>query len=343
MHTHSTIFPLLKHKIILITGGTGSWGQALASRLLKEDVAEIRILARNENLQFEFNKACNCDKVKMYIGDIRDKKSLLEACRGVDIIFHFAALKHVPICEAQPLEAIKTNVVGTQNIIDVAIMCKVKQVIYASTDKAVDPSNTYGLTKALGEKLIISANNKSLHTRFSCIRSGNILGSNGSVLPIFMKQIATHQPISITDKRMTRFFITIEEALEHFLHILTIASGGEIFILKMPSFRIQDIAEVLLEHAGLSSEMTFEIGLRPGERLGESLLCDSEKDCVYDVLGRYYMVLPPNIFHPLLSESDVHPTQIHYHSDHALISKEAVATYLHTHGFLPTSAEVGLM
>lgn len=330
---------MLKHKIILITGGTGSWGQALAHRLLREDVAEIRILARNENLQFEFNKACNCEKIKMYLGDIRDKKSLLEACRGVDVIFHFAALKHVPICESQPLEAIKTNVVGTQNIIDVAIMCRVKHVLYASTDKAVDPSNTYGLTKALGEKLIISANTKSLHTRFSCIRSGNILGSNGSVLPIFMKQIAHGQPVSITDKRMTRFFITIEEALEHFLHILTIASGGEIFILKMPSFKIQDIAEVLLEHVGLSSTNIIEIGLRPGERLGESLLCDNEKESIYDVSGRYYMVISSETFHPLLSEPSVKPTQIDYHSDHALISKEAVATYLQEHGFLtPTSA-----
>ncbi|WP_142287195.1 polysaccharide biosynthesis protein, partial [Bacillus thuringiensis] len=202
------------NKAILVTGGTGSWGNELIRQLLKETPREIRVFSRNETAQFEMQqKFANHDNLRFIIGDIRDREALVSACKGVQYVFHLAALKHVPVCEYQPDEAIKTNINGTQNVIEAAIQNHVEKVIYVSTDKAADPSNTYGMTKAMGEKLIIHANLQSSKTKFICVRGGNVLGSSGSVVPLFKNQIKEHARIGITDFDMTRFFLTIEDAV----------------------------------------------------------------------------------------------------------------------------------
>lgn len=324
----------MRGKIILITGGTGSWGEALIKQLIDEEVAEIRVFARNEGMQFDTATKFNHIKIKSIVGDIRDRKSLLDACRGVDIVFHLAALKHVPICEIQPLEAIKTNVLGTQNVIDTAIMCKVEKVVYVSTDKAVDPSSTYGFTKALGEKIIIQANEKSITTKFSCLRSGNVLGSNGSVIPVFKKQIEQEGIIKITDKRMTRFFIPTEEAIETLIKVTQISRGGEIFIMKMPAIKITDIAEVIGETYGEGEIKIVEIGKRPGEKLSEELLTEGEKEMVYDVDDDFYMIVPNDAYHALIEDKEKNPEVMISHSSIETVAKGKVEEILRKGGFL---------
>lgn len=213
---------------ILITGGTGSWGQTLTRMLLEEyNVKEIVVFSRGELQQVLMQRKFKNDKIKFVIGDVRDYEAVKFATKNVDYIFHMAALKHVPICEDHPQEAIKTNITGTTNIVNAAIENRVKKVIDVSTDKAVEPLNLYGMTKAVGEKLIIQANDLSDYTKFVCIRGGNVMGSNGSVIPFFIEQIKSGGPITITDNRMTRFFLTLEEAI-HLLFKASIDSiGGE--------------------------------------------------------------------------------------------------------------------
>ncbi len=217
---------MFEQKSILITGGTGSWGYELVAQLLTKNPKEIRIFSRNESSQVAMQRNFNDERLKFFIGDIRDKESLIEACKNVNIIFHLAALKHVPVCEAQPLEALKTNVIGTQNVIDAAILNKVEKVVYISTDKAANPANFYGLTKAMGEQLITHANLLTEHTRFVTIRGGNVLGTNGSVIHVFKNQIKTTGVVSLTDKEMTRFFLTLEDAIQLLFKAAESSIGG---------------------------------------------------------------------------------------------------------------------
>lgn len=283
---------MFQDKIILITGGTGSWGYELVRQLLKENPKEIRIFSRNENNQVIMKRAFqHHSKLKFIIGDIREKRSLTEALKNVDYVFHLAALKHVTVCEEQPYEALKTNVIGTKNVIEAAIENKVKKVIYISTDKAANPANFYGITKSIGERLIIHANLLSSHTTFVCIRAGNVLGSNGSVVHIFKQQILNSQKISITDKNMTRFFLTLEEAISLLFKAAKESVGGEIFVMKMPSCRIQDLAKVLGTAYGKEVEFE-ELGVRPGEKIHEILFSEYEAQntVVYD--ENYFVILP---------------------------------------------------
>ncbi|MEH7574457.1 polysaccharide biosynthesis protein, partial [Cytobacillus firmus] len=206
---------MFNNKIILVTGGTGSWGHELVRQLLPFKPKEIRIFSRNESNQFAMKQEFNHNlKLRFIIGDIKEKKALIDASQHVDYIFHLAALKHVPVCEEQPVEALKTNVIGTQNVIDAAVYHRIKKVMYISTDKASDPSNFYGLSKAMGEKLIIHANTLNTNTKFVCIRGGNVLGSNGSVVNVFKKQIQYNKKVGITDLNMTRFFLNVEDAIK---------------------------------------------------------------------------------------------------------------------------------
>lgn len=320
----------MKDKVVLITGGTGSWGEALITQLIEQEVTEIRVFARNENMQFNTAVKFNHTKVKTIVGDIRDRKSVYDACKGVDVIYHLAALKHVPICEYQPMEAIKTNILGTQNIVDVAIMHRVKQVMYVSTDKAVDPSSTYGFTKALGEKLILQANEISKGTRFTCLRSGNVLGSNGSVIPLFKKQMNTEGMIKLTDKRMTRFFVPIEQAIALLIKLTNVSKGGEVFVMKMPAFKILDIAEVMKEdyqeQQGNDAPIPIvEIGARAGEKLNESLITASESDNVYDFDEDCYVVLQNNKLNPVAYTKI---EKIVYNSEVAAVDKNRVKEIL---------------
>ena len=212
-HTQSIMRQTLQGQTILITGGTGSWGQELTAQLLREHKPKaIRIYSRGEHKQVEMRRTFSDPKIKFYIGDVRDKSRLVLATREVDVVFHLAALKHVPVCEENPWEAVQTNIVGTQNVIEASIANNVKKVVYVSSDKAVDPFNLYGATKSCGEQLIIDANNHHT-TRFVCIRAGNVIGTNGSVIPLFRDQALNGTHLTVTDDRMTRFFMRRKDAI----------------------------------------------------------------------------------------------------------------------------------
>ncbi|MDF2536734.1 MAG: UDP-N-acetylglucosamine 4,6-dehydratase, partial [Bacillales bacterium] len=285
---------MFKDAFILVTGGTGSWGKELILQLLKQNPKKVIVLSRNEDKQVSMRREFDDPRLSFLIGDIRDKEALSRAFRGIDYVFHLAALKHVPVCEECPLEALKTNINGTQNVIDAAILNDVKKVIHVSTDKSVDPANFYGFTKAVSEKLINHANESTLITKFICVRSGNVLGTSGSVLKLFIDQIINDKEITITDKKMTRFFLTLEDAIKLLMEAATDGIGGEIFVLNMPSCRITDLAEVLLNYFGKNVKVT-EIGTRPGEKLFEVLLSQKEIKNAVIYKQNYFVIVPERL------------------------------------------------
>jgi UDP-N-acetylglucosamine 4,6-dehydratase/5-epimerase len=328
---------MFENQTILITGGTGSWGHELTRVLLKHHPREIRIFSRNEFSQVNMQRAFqHLSQLKFIIGDVRDAKAVYEASRGVDTVFHLAALKHVPICEFQPDEALKTNVNGTENVIRAAIANKVKKVIDVSTDKAVDPINFYGMTKAVGEKLMIRANGLSDETRFVCIRGGNVLGSNGSVVPFFKKLIQTGQELTLTSKEMTRFFLTIPEAITLLLHAAQIAIGGETFVMKMNACKITDLAEVLVRNLAHGPVTIKETGIRPGEKLNEMLISSFEATYTRLFSDQYYVILPSHPSDALLDNYKALPkvTFDKYESNQELMSQGEIETMLKRGGFL---------
>jgi UDP-N-acetylglucosamine 4,6-dehydratase len=262
-------------KIILLTGGTGSFGQKFVEVMLKEyNPKTIRIFSRDELKQWEMAQKFNHDKrLRFFIGDIRDKERLERAMDGVDIVVHAAALKQVPLCEYNPFEAVKTNILGAQNVIEAALDHNVERVMAISTDKAVNPVNLYGATKMCMEKLFIAANSyvgPKRQTKMSCVRYGNVVGSRGSVIPLFKKQRQTGR-ITITDPRMTRFWITLEQGVKFVINCIEKMHGGEIFVPKIPSMRIMDLAKAVAPEC----EIEF-IGIRPGEKIHECLLTEDE-------------------------------------------------------------------
>ncbi|QJD85570.1 SDR family NAD(P)-dependent oxidoreductase [Cohnella herbarum] len=327
----------MQNKTILITGGTGSWGRELVGKLLEREPKEIRIFSRNESLQVEMRQEFqHHPKLNFIIGDIRDKYEVMQACQQVDYIYHLAALKHVPICEQQPDSAMKTNVIGTQHVIQAAIANDVEKVIYVSTDKATHPSNTYGMTKALAEKLIVHANLREGNTRFVCVRSGNVLGSTGSVVPLFKQRIAQGLDLSLTDSRMTRFFLTLEEAVALLLKATEDSRGGEIYVTKMSACRIADLTQVLIEELATGVVRINETGARPGESLTESLISEFESTYSIDLDVRYYVILPP---YPIEGLQDYYAGSVPvdfrgYHSNHALLSKPEIREMLLKGGLL---------
>jgi len=328
---------LFKNQIILVTGGTGSWGYELIRQLLTYDPKEIRIFSRNESNQFTMKQEFdNNPKLSFLIGDIKEKDSLIEACDGVEYVFHLAALKHVPVCEEQPLEALKTNVVGTQNVIEAAMIAKVKRVVYISTDKASNPSNFYGLSKAMGERLIIHANTLNTATKFVCIRGGNVLGTNGSVIHVFKKHIQEKGKIGLTDPNMTRFFLTLEDAIKLVFKATFESIGGEIFVMKMPTCRILDLAYVLIE-ASQKENIDIEIlGMRPGEKIHELLLSEYEAATTIAYDEEYYVILPTIHIDGLKAHyAKYQYVDINnYNSSVGLISREDVKQMLLKGGFI---------
>ncbi|MEG1002682.1 MAG: polysaccharide biosynthesis protein [Clostridium sp.] len=318
----------MKNKIILVTGGTGSWGVELVKQLIDRDAKEIRVLARNEFLQYEMSEIFKNSKVKGVIGDIRDKDLVRQAMVDVDIVFHLAALKHVPICEEQPFEAIKTNVIGTENIVDCAIAENVDKVIYLSTDKVSEPSSTYGLTKAIGEKIVINANSRKGNTKFSVLRSGNVLGSNGSVIPLFKKELEEGKDITLTHRDMNRFFVSLNESVDYLIDVCEVTKGGEIFIMKMPSFKIVHIAEIMLEACGTGTNKIIEVGPRPGEKLDEVLITKEEGEKIYDFSERFYAILPNGYKEKYNLDHIVKRPIGRYSSDKAIIEKSKVREIL---------------
>jgi len=290
---------ILYKSVILITGGSGSWGNELAKQLLDiYNPKQIIVYSRGEHKQVEMKRRFQDPRLKFIIGDVRDRDRLILASKGVDYIFHLAALKHVPVCEENPYEAVLTNIVGIQNVIDAAIINKVKKVIDVSTDKAVDPFNLYGVTKACGEKLIIAANLLSNDTKFVCVRGGNVLGTNGSVVPLFREQILKLNKITITDNRMTRFLMRVQEAIGLVLHATINSFGGEVFVMKMPACKIEDLANVMISRLGDKNTKFDTIGIRPGEKLHEVLVSKYELASTY--LDKDFFIILPQIKIPEL-------------------------------------------
>jgi UDP-N-acetylglucosamine 4,6-dehydratase/5-epimerase len=278
---------------IFISGATGSWGQVLTTMLLEQyNVEQIVCFSRGELQQVLMKRKFNNPKLKFVIGDVRDYESVRQATKDVDIIFHLAALKHVPVCEENVQETIKTNITGTTNIVNAAIENRVKKVIDVSSDKAVEPINLYGMTKSVGEKIVIQANDLSDYTKFVCIRGGNVMGSSGSVIPYFIEQIKAGGPITITDKKMTRFFLTLEEAIKLLFKASIDSIGGETFVMNMPSCYITDLADVLMEHYGKVE--VREVGMRPGEKLDEMLISCHESAMSFCYDNNYWLTLPSN-------------------------------------------------
>ena len=278
-------------KKILITGGTGSLGTALTKRLLSLDVDTIRIFSRNESKQTIMESELGNDKIRYLIGDVRDFPRLQKALEGIDIVFHAAALKHVPVIEYNPFEAIKTNVLGTQNVIDACLSENVETIIGISTDKAVSPLNTYGATKLLMEKLLTGTHNYLNKDRYRCkflaLRYGNVLGSSGSVLLKFIKQIKAKEKITITDPNMTRFSMSMDEALDFILESATIGKGSEVFIPKLKAYSINDLKNSLFELLENTGEKI--ISLRPGEKMHESFINFDEIRYAWKLDNKYVL------------------------------------------------------
>lgn len=268
---------MFKNKTVLITGGTGSFGNAVLDKFLDTNVSEIRIFSRDEKKQDDMRHVYKHDKIKFYIGDVRDPESLLNAMMGVDYVFSAAALKQVPSCEFYPLEAVKTNVIGTSNTIDTAIANKVEKLIVLSTDKAVYPINAMGMSKAMMEKVMVakSRNLSGSQTILSGTRYGNVMASRGSVIPLFVNQIKSNQPITITNPNMTRFMMSLDDAVDLVLFAYKNCKQGDIFVQKSPATTIADLAEVLIDLFNSKNKIKV-IGTRHGEKLYESLLTKEE-------------------------------------------------------------------
>ena len=278
---------------LLITGGTGSFGNAVLRRFLNSDIVEIRVLSRDEKKQDDMRKKYNSPKLKFYIGDVRDPQSVINAVRGVDYIFHAAALKQVPSCEFHPLEAVKTNVFGTENVLEAAIQCGVKRVVVLSTDKAVYPINAMGISKAMMEKVAVAKSRSSTQTVINVTRYGNVMASRGSVIPLFIEQIRAGKPITITDPSMTRFMMTLDDAVDLVLYAFEHGQPGEIFVQKAPAATIEVLAKALTALVGKPEHEVRVIGTRHGEKLYEALLSREEMVAAED-LGGYYRV-PPDL------------------------------------------------
>lgn len=283
----------LDNSSLLITGGTGSFGNAVLKRFLNSHIREIRIFSRDEKKQDDMRKAYASPRLKFYIGDVRDPSSVMNAMRGVDYIFHAAALKQVPSCEFHPLEALKTNVLGTENVLEAAIQCGVKRVVVLSTDKAVYPINAMGISKAMMEKVAVAKSRNSNCTVINVTRYGNVMASRGSVIPLFANQIRAGNPISITDPAMTRFMMTLDDAVDLVLFAFEHGSQGEIFVQKAPAATIDVLAGALSDLLGVPNHPINIIGTRHGEKLYESLLSREEWVAAED-MGGYYRI-PPDL------------------------------------------------
>ena len=284
---------MFKDKTLLITGGTGSFGNAVLRRFLDSDLKEIRILSRDEKKQDDMRKRYASPKLKFYIADVRDRRSVAAAMRGVDYVFHAAALKQVPSCEFHPMEAVRTNVLGTENVLEAAIAAGVQRVICLSTDKAVYPINAMGISKAMMEKVMVAAsrNLEGTGTVICGTRYGNVMASRGSVIPLFVDQVRAGKPITITDPAMTRFMMTLDDAVELVLYAFAHGNNGDIFVQKAPAATVKVLAQAVLELMQRGDHEIREIGTRHGEKLYEALLSREERAGAED-LGDYFRVPP---------------------------------------------------
>ena len=310
---------MFKNKTLLITGGTGSFGQAVLNRFLATDVDEIRIFSRDEKKQEEIRLKYNNKKLKFYLGDVRSYESLLQSTKGVDYVFHAAALKQVPSCEFYPMEAVRTNINGTENVMNAATANGVKRLIILSTDKAVYPINAMGISKAMAEKLMTAkARSQSIHETILCAtRYGNVMASRGSVIPLFVSQIKSGKSITVTDPNMTRFLMSLEESVNLVLHAFQHGAQGDIFVQKSPSATVADLAQSLKEifnHTGVINI----IGTRHGEKLYESLISREEMSKAVD-MGNYYRIPSDNRslnYAQYFSEGEAKLSDMHDYTSH---------------------------
>ena len=310
---------MFDNKILIITGGTGSFGHTVLKRFLDTNVKEIRIFSRDEKKQEDMRIELANDKVKFYIGDVRDYDSVSQAMIGVDYIFHAAALKQVPSCEFYPMEAVKTNVVGTENVLNAANVNGVQRVVVLSTDKAVYPINAMGISKAMAEKVVV-AKSRSISEAgpvVCCTRYGNVMASRGSVIPLFINQMKANQPLTVTDPNMTRFLMSLEDSVDLVIHAFEHAEQGDIFVQKAPASTLTDLAQALKEL--FQSESTIKIiGTRHGEKLYESLISREEMSKAQD-LGRYYRIPADNRdlnYEKYFVEGETHITEVDDYTSH---------------------------
>jgi UDP-glucose 4-epimerase len=286
---------LFNNKTLMITGGTGSFGQTVLKRFLDTDVKEIRIFSRDEKKQEDMRIALNHPKLRFYIGDVRDKASLRQAMKGVNYVFHAAALKQVPSCEFYPMEALRTNVIGTENVLNAATDAGVERVVVLSTDKAVYPINAMGISKAMAEKVMVAKARLQQpgETVFCATRYGNVMASRGSVIPLFVSQLKEGRPLTVTDPNMTRFLMSLEDSVDLVLYAFTHGQQGDIFVQKAPSSTVGDLAQALKELFGQPEKQTQVIGTRHGEKLYESLISREEMAHAID-MGGYYRIPADN-------------------------------------------------
>ena len=282
-------------KTLMITGGTGSFGQTVLKRFLDTDVKEIRIYSRDEKKQEDMRIALNHPKLRFYIGDVRDESSLRQAMKGVNYVFHAAALKQVPSCEFYPMEALRTNVIGTENVLNAATEAGVERVVVLSTDKAVYPINAMGISKAMAEKVMVAKARLQQpgETVFCATRYGNVMASRGSVIPLFLAQLKEGQPLTVTDPNMTRFLMSLEDSVDLVLYAFSHGQQGDIFVQKAPASTVGDLAQALKELFGQPSQATRVIGTRHGEKLYESLISREEMAHAID-MGGYYRIPADN-------------------------------------------------
>jgi len=318
---------MFKNKILLISGGTGSFGSTVLRRFLTTDIKEIRIFSRDELKQDDMRKYYNNDKLKFYIGDVRDKNSIDDAMRGVDYVFHAAALKQVPSCEFYPIQAVKTNIIGTENLLNSAIAAGVKKVIALSTDKAVYPINAMGISKAMMERVIVAKGRNVKDTMIACTRYGNVMASRGSVIPLFIDQIRNGKPITITDPNMTRFMMNLDDAVDLVLFAFENGESGDIFVQKAPAATVELLANTMKNILGKPSHEVKTIGTRHGEKLYETLLTKEEMVKAVD-MGEYYRIpadtrdLNYNQFFEEGEEVITEAHEYHSHNTHRLNKDE---------------------
>ena len=318
---------MFKDKILLITGGTGSFGGAALRRFLETDIKEIRIFSRDELKQDDMRKYYNNDKLKFYIGDVRDKNSIDDAMRGVDYVFHAAALKQVPSCEFYPIQAVKTNIIGTENLLNSAIAAGVKKVVALSTDKAVYPINAMGISKAMMERVIVAKGRNVKDTMIACTRYGNVMASRGSVIPLFIDQIRNGKPITITDPNMTRFMMNLDDAVDLVLFAFENGESGDIFVQKAPAATVELLANTMKNILGKPNHEVKTIGTRHGEKLYETLLTKEEMVKAID-MGEYYRIpadtrdLNYNQFFEEGEEVITEAHEYHSHNTHRLNEDE---------------------
>jgi len=330
-----------KNKTILVTGGAGSIGREIVKKVLGYSPKVVRIFDNNETGLFDLDQDLHSKNIRLLVGDIRDKERLEMAFEGVDIVFHAAALKHVPLCEFNPFDAIKTNILGTQNVLRVALQYEVDKLILISTDKVVNPTNVMGATKLLAERLAISANyyKGNRKTVFSCVRFGNVMGSRGSVIPLFIKQIQHGEALTVTEPEMTRFIMRIDKAIDLILKSGRIAKGGEIFILKMPAIQLLNLAEAMREMYAPEFGYGPEdiplkiIGRRPGEKMHEELLTGIECENVWENDELFIIVPEIDLFWELsdnrIPDGFARTTRSAYSSqDGDLLSKEQIKQFI---------------